>query len=66
MMTIGKITHKRIAGSSKSSAMMANEASFLALWVILMSRGETKKTDYVVLHEVYEFLGSRVSDFLFG
>ena len=32
MITMGKITHKRIAGSSKSSAMMGKEASsFLGL-----------------------------------
>ena len=48
MITIGKITHKRIAGSSKSSAMMESvKLLYRPSRKFLMSRGEKKKTDQV-------------------
>lgn len=62
---MGKITHNRIAGSSKSSAMMKREASsFSCLLGNLASHKKSgneitsygkKKTDERVLHEIWSF-----------
>lgn len=63
MITMGKITHKRIAGSSRSSAIMEDRSqAFYVFWVICPLKKKNWERDYVVLRR--QTKGSYMTIFL--